>query len=69
MPAVVDQGRCCSVGCNHTGTIVQAGSRVEEDFRKGDHITVFTCSVGKKDGYVAKDTGYHNKWGRVNWQM
>jgi len=49
--------------------MVQTGSRVEEDLRKGDRITFFTCSVGKKDSHVANDIGYHREWERVSWQM
>jgi hypothetical protein len=72
--AVDGSGKCYTVGCNYTGTIVQLGNRVTKDFQKWDNIGVSTRrapSAGSKVGClrehcVGNGAGYYNKWKRVD---
>jgi threonine dehydrogenase-like Zn-dependent dehydrogenase len=74
VPAVDGSGKCYTVGCNYTGTIVQLGNRVTKNFKEGDHVAVSTygvTSVGSKNGClrehcVGEGSGYYDEWRRVD---
>jgi hypothetical protein len=70
-----DEG--CGVGCDYTGTVVLAGSKVSWMFGEGDPVTCHTygaASVGKEDSAldkpsIAEGAGYYNNWERVRWTL
>lgn len=56
-PALAEQGKGCTVGCDYMGTVVQVGSKVTKDFKPGDRIAGFTHGVNaveKEDGCFAE---------------
>ncbi|KAL1581904.1 hypothetical protein WHR41_09479 [Cladosporium halotolerans] len=76
VPALIGHDEGCGVGCDYTGTVVQAGSKVSMGLREGDYVAVHThdaTSVGKDsrldESSDAKGAGYYNKWERVSWSL
>lgn len=57
VPALSEQGKGCTVGCDYMGTVVQVGPKVTKNFSPGDRIAGFTHGVNaveKEDGCFAE---------------